>query len=467
MSQEAPAVSQEIPFEFRGTASEYFGIWIVNILLMILTLGIYSAWAKVRTNRYFYGNTLLEDVPFAYLALPLTILKGWAIAVVALILYSVITNVIPWTAIIFLAVLLVALPWIVIRAMAFRARNSAHRNIRFTFNASYGEAAKVFIGLTLLLPLTLGLIYPYYVFAMNRFLVNHSGYGTTPFHFTASFKDFYRIFFKLSLMLLPFVLLLLAAMYPAYQQYMENARAAQEIEQAMAQEQPMEDQAYGAGQDIPSGEEDAYGVTEDSQSMSEDGQPIASDEALANEDPASSQYQYEAEQSGAAAEYSQEGTLGEEAAQAEVTEQDAIDAGEPPAGEADLEVQYAPWVWLAVGAVSVVFIAGLVFYLFVYAYIKARIQNLVYNSAELAGHRFRSRLRARDLVWLYFSNALAIFLSLGLLIPWAKIRLARYRISKLALLPAGGLAAFVQAEKERINALGEEVGEVFDIDVGV
>ena len=48
----APATSIE-PFRFTGTAREYFGIWIVNILLTIVTLGIYSAWAKVRRMRYF------------------------------------------------------------------------------------------------------------------------------------------------------------------------------------------------------------------------------------------------------------------------------------------------------------------------------------------------------------------------------------------------------------------------------
>jgi uncharacterized membrane protein YjgN (DUF898 family) len=41
-----------MPFEFRGTGGEYFRIWIVNLLLTILTLGIYSAWAKVRQLRY-------------------------------------------------------------------------------------------------------------------------------------------------------------------------------------------------------------------------------------------------------------------------------------------------------------------------------------------------------------------------------------------------------------------------------
>src|SRR5258707_6333866 len=47
-----------VPLRFTGRAGEYFRIWIVNICLSIVTLGIYSAWAKVRRKRYFYGNTL-------------------------------------------------------------------------------------------------------------------------------------------------------------------------------------------------------------------------------------------------------------------------------------------------------------------------------------------------------------------------------------------------------------------------
>ena len=53
-----------LPFEFRGNGGEYFRIWIVNLLLTIVTLGIYSAWAKVRRLRYFYGNTFLDGQSF-------------------------------------------------------------------------------------------------------------------------------------------------------------------------------------------------------------------------------------------------------------------------------------------------------------------------------------------------------------------------------------------------------------------
>ena len=55
---------QYYPFEFHGQATEYFKIWIVNVLLTVLTLGIYSAWAKVRTMRYFYGHTVLDNSSF-------------------------------------------------------------------------------------------------------------------------------------------------------------------------------------------------------------------------------------------------------------------------------------------------------------------------------------------------------------------------------------------------------------------
>ena len=61
--------------EFTGNWREYFGIWIVNILLTILTLGIYSAWAKVRRKRWFYGHTFIAGSSFDYHGRPVQILE--------------------------------------------------------------------------------------------------------------------------------------------------------------------------------------------------------------------------------------------------------------------------------------------------------------------------------------------------------------------------------------------------------
>lgn len=120
-----PSTQTTIPFEFHGRAGEYFGIWIVNILLTIITIGIYTAWAKVRTNRYFYGKTILNNTNFAYLADPIAILKGWLIAVAILIIYSVVSSFIPPIELLFFLLLILATPFLVVKSMRFRNRNSA------------------------------------------------------------------------------------------------------------------------------------------------------------------------------------------------------------------------------------------------------------------------------------------------------------------------------------------------------
>ena len=65
-----------VALQFTGTAGEYFRIWIVNLCLNVVTLGLYSPWAKVRRKRYFYGSTLLEGSAFEYTGNPVAILKG-------------------------------------------------------------------------------------------------------------------------------------------------------------------------------------------------------------------------------------------------------------------------------------------------------------------------------------------------------------------------------------------------------
>ena len=65
------------------------------------------------------------------------------------------------------------------------------------------------------------------------------------------------------------------------------------------------------------------------------------------------------------------------------------------------------------------------------------------------------------------SNALAILLSLGLLIPWAQIRLARYRLSRMGIVAAGSLDAFAAAQGDDVSSLGDAFGEMLDIDIGL
>ena len=63
---QSPWALHRLPIVFSGSGSEYFRIWIVNLLLMLVTLGIYYPWAKARRLRYFMGNTLIGGQPLGF-----------------------------------------------------------------------------------------------------------------------------------------------------------------------------------------------------------------------------------------------------------------------------------------------------------------------------------------------------------------------------------------------------------------
>lgn len=144
-----------VSLEFKGSGSEFFQIWIVNLILSILTLGIYSAWAKVRTKRYLYGNTSIEGASFEYHADPITILKGRLIAFAALIVYSVITQIYPKSNIVFLPVFALIVPWIIWRSTIFNAKMTSIRNVRFGFKGPLKGAYLYYLVVPVLLPLLL------------------------------------------------------------------------------------------------------------------------------------------------------------------------------------------------------------------------------------------------------------------------------------------------------------------------
>ncbi|MCP4671333.1 MAG: DUF898 domain-containing protein, partial [Desulfobacula sp.] len=168
---------KSLPFEFSGAGTEYFKIWIVNLILSIVTLGIYSAWAKVRRKQYFYGNTHLYGSSFEYLANPVNILKGRIIVAVFFVIYSLISQFFPMVGMVISLLFMIILPWLVVRSLAFNARNSAYKNIRFGFNGTIKEAFKVFLLFPVLVPFTLGILAPYVYFRNRKFVVENSSYG--------------------------------------------------------------------------------------------------------------------------------------------------------------------------------------------------------------------------------------------------------------------------------------------------
>lgn len=177
--------------KFHGSGTEYFAIWIVNLLLSIVTLGIYSAWATVRTNRYFYSNTEIAGHRLAYLATPIQILIGRLVAFALFAAVLIASSFSPIVAISISVVFTLFIPFIIVMGVRFRMRMMAYRNVRFNFEVRYGRAFVVFLLFPILGFLSLYLAFPWVLKKMDEFLYENMTYGDKAFKPSLETGEYY------------------------------------------------------------------------------------------------------------------------------------------------------------------------------------------------------------------------------------------------------------------------------------
>ena len=499
---------------FNGKASEYFGIWIVNLLLTLVTFGIYSAWAKVRRKKYFYNNILVDNVGFDYHAKPIAILKGRVIAFAFFIAYSLSGQFNPFIPGALMLIFFIALPWLVVRYSMFNARNTSHRGLRFDFVGKVGEAFRVFFLLPIITMFTLGLAVPFASHQRNKFLMDNHKFGMSQFNMQATVKSFYKVYWIVILVPLIAIIGILAAIaIPAYHQYQLKAQAAgkhaeislpysagfvdiqapqsivlaenealaempkaemKKIERVYsdnappapvgAAEAPVEAPA-ATTENMPHNE--ANMTIEERNFAMEEGLPMdkttvqAAMQARQAEDA-----QMEGQQDRAQESQNQEGQNQENQADSgqakEKTLEEMMAEREKAKQEKLKEMFTNPAAFMG----FLGFMLGYLVFIFGFlAYIQARIGNLVWNNTALDRLTFQSSLRARDFIWLYISNIIAIICTFGLATPWAQIRLARYRASKLQVVGDVDFDQFVGDKKAEMKATGEEIADFFDVDL--
>jgi uncharacterized membrane protein YjgN (DUF898 family) len=360
---ESTATINELAIMFHGSAREYFRIWIVNLCLTLLTLGIFSAWAKVRKKRYFYSHTILDGTPFQYLGRPIPILKGRMIAVVVFSVYYASTHFFSSRLPYVLIVGTVLAPWMIVRSVAFNARYSAYRNMVFHFNGKY---VKVIYAGGLIPLLIIGTIFdwwgstriavqafsffvlafPFWIRHLKHFIFSHNSYGGRQGEFAATIGQFYKVYLKA-----------------------------------------------------------------------------------------------------------------------------AVFAGLLTIGIGIITAIIGWWI-IPSAAKSRIYLLLFVVPIYIgyvvsYACVQAHSSNIVWNHARLGPLRFQSTLQARKMIALYVTNALAIIVSLGLLIPWAVMRTLKYRVDNLRVIRDGGLTDFVGSETSTVQAAGAEIGDFFDVDLSL
>lgn len=375
-------------FEFRGKAGEWFGIWIVNILLTVLTIGIYSAWAKVRRKKYFYNHTFVAERNFDYHATGKQIFIGRLIFLVGYLVFFFLMSALPALAIVLIPALLFLIPWLIVKSMMFNARVSSFSNVRFNFTGKVGRAfvvlflmpiaaylvIAVFGGLAAYMAIeqnsytlaalmgSLALIAMFFAVpiidrAVRQYSVNNHLLGNAGFTLDVALAPFSRaLFFALAWV---FAFLILAAIF-----------------------------------------------------------------------------------SGAALS-SMPGSL-----------ENLMNGGEPTGAE--------------IGIFIVVYILFFVAFLpaaFIY---QAMVRNIVFNNTTLeGGHQFRSTVSAGRLLWIAITNAIVMSLSLGLMVPWAQVRMHKYMASQTFLLPGESLDNFVGRQIDEGMSVADAFTDIEGIDFGV
>lgn len=192
LAQPAAAARETHRFVFSGTAREYFGIWIVNVLLTIVTLGVYSAWAKVRRKRYFYGNTSLAGRAFEYHARGSQILFGRIIVVAGFLVYNILITTLPLVGLAVLVAFGILFPWLLMRGIRFNARVTSYRNVRFDFVGGYGGAALAFGLAPIVAVFSLGTLLPLASRWTFTYVHGNLRYGDRPFTAAPGLGALYR-----------------------------------------------------------------------------------------------------------------------------------------------------------------------------------------------------------------------------------------------------------------------------------
>jgi uncharacterized membrane protein YjgN (DUF898 family) len=248
---EPTAQIESTPVEFSGTGSEYFRIWIVNLLLIMITFGIYYPWAKVRKLKYFYNNTRIDDHALEFHGEPKKMLRGTLIAGVLFSMYSVASDFSAVAGLIALAALIAIAPMLYQASMKFRLANSSWRGMRMRFTAQGYREAYSCIALPLalmLLPgvmialladgdpkgrpaasdamattvgamfLLLAIVLPYFFWRIKRFQHNNYAWGPLKSEYRSKVAETYKVFgmtLLVALLLVAVFAAMVFAMWPS------------------------------------------------------------------------------------------------------------------------------------------------------------------------------------------------------------------------------------------------------------
>ncbi|HEY1374678.1 MAG TPA: YjgN family protein [Candidatus Binatia bacterium] len=209
------AVAEEIPPEqqesrrlyFQGRAGTLLGIQLVNIFLILCTLGVYLFWAKVKVRRYLWSQTEFEGDRLAYHGTGPELLTGsfkamivfglpfFALKYLPEFLKATVPVKLGSTALAYL-VLGVFIPFAIVGSRRYRLSRTSWRSIRFSFRGTLREFFWLYYKGFILSFITFRFYSPFFELKKYEFLTNHSYFGNRKFHFDGAGRELFRIFLR-------------------------------------------------------------------------------------------------------------------------------------------------------------------------------------------------------------------------------------------------------------------------------
>jgi uncharacterized membrane protein YjgN (DUF898 family) len=221
---------QRFRVQFTGSGSEYFRIWIVNTLLMLVTLGLYHPWARARKLRYFLSNTMVASHALGFHGDPRKMLRAHVLTM-SLVLICAVAGYFSQPAGVAIALVMAAL-WPALSQASTRARlaSTSWRGLRFGHTGSLKDAYAAYLapmvatacllalGLVLLPAiletanpgglsgpvgqaasgaltcLGLAALLPYAYWRIKRYQHLHHAYAQLPTDFRARYRDVIKLF---------------------------------------------------------------------------------------------------------------------------------------------------------------------------------------------------------------------------------------------------------------------------------
>jgi len=189
-------------FSFHGTGGAFFAIVLKNMVLTILTLGIYSPWAKTARRQFLWQNTEVAGHRLRYhgtgrelligyikVALGYALFLGLPLALNKLVSPEVGTI----AQFVLLLVIMPLVPFAIWGSRRYLLSRTSWRGIRLHLEGPAGPYVKVFFLGYLLTVVTLGIYAPIWLNRMHRISIDATAVGTKKFEYRADDKEVWKI----------------------------------------------------------------------------------------------------------------------------------------------------------------------------------------------------------------------------------------------------------------------------------